>query len=209
VVARPVVVPKEDYMSGRNPRLFQFRLQQSENISAFEILAWEKYSIDRTLLRGSEPDKETVLDDTTKRLLSGWLGRRYYRPAFPDAFQTRQSLHQSKKRPADALKSLVKCYPEHILGLYLKVNPLTELEDPNTAYEVEVLCVATPEGFETNAEKLTSIFGNYVSGLRQCSGVNVVDDLFVSACDIPLWNVQGFHRLTEYDYLSPSDEIDN
>src|SRR5690349_20762661 len=85
VLARPVATANPSFVSGKNPRVLHIQLADG---SFLEIDLRHRRSVAKERLLEAQPSSLT-LKTAGVRLLSKWLGKRYSRPAFPDAFNRR------------------------------------------------------------------------------------------------------------------------
>lgn len=107
------------YSSGRNPRELQLNYAEETRRIVLRCTAHERWPVSRRILTKEPPCGH--LPPQERRLVSGWLAKRYIRGAFPTEFDRRW---RSKSRQ---WRSLLESYSEWIQGVYLRLNTHGEL----------------------------------------------------------------------------------
>lgn len=135
------------------------------------------------------PDNVRTLAPDAIRVLASWMGQRYTRPAFPDAFNKRL---ESKAKKIEALtKKQTSC---HVTAVYLMLNTEEELE-PAETYEA-LLWFACKQGVFESGEKplldVKSFASEYVTTINECPGVTVIEGA-------DGWEVRGEHQISVAD----------
>jgi len=117
-------IPESDgnRLYGKNPRVLHIEIDEG----SVELLARERFSIPRQVLAKFAPATDLAVSGAELRLICEWLSKRYVRPAFPDAFNTRiLSNPQGRK-----IRRLFKHKGRHIESIWVGCSPHdTELPD--------------------------------------------------------------------------------
>lgn len=98
---------------GRTPRELQTQLQSGLCI---KLIAYERFRVDRRQLADYKPTLDLSLTGSERRLIAGWLARRYDRYAFPDHFNDRidrDKLEKFLKKYKAELSSVLVNLPDH------------------------------------------------------------------------------------------------
>jgi hypothetical protein len=98
LVATPIAKKDRNsfYFDGRNPR----RLHFDHHDAAYEIWARDRFMTPRKVLEQLSAETDLALTTKLTKLITRWLSKRYIRPAFPDAFNTRLRTIQEEIREA-------------------------------------------------------------------------------------------------------------
>ena len=183
VGARPEPVADRARASGRNPRVLQFRSDYGEGDVVLSCTPHRRWQVRRSLLlphgpRGCLPDRE-------RRLLALWLAKRYVRSGFPNAFDKRW---RAKLR---RWYKLLQRHSDHLLGVYLRLNSLDELDD-NAPYLCHLLMAVPHEarrqaGWAQQRAEIEGDVEEFWGQFRpaiQCAGVDVLGTDEISLADI-------------------------
>ena len=182
------------YAFGGNPR----KLHVAIVGRAFEADLIGRRTLQRDLLGNATPAGN--LDKRSARTFAQWLGNRYSRSFFPDAFNSRRQ--PSSKRVNNILKRL----GSNLSGVYIDVTD-AELED-DEAYAVTLLFTTLPEVAKdpsawADANKAAD---QIVELWNDEKGINV-DDYFVeSEDDVPISMLRIYTRLDFDSYIIRGDE---
>ena len=141
-------------------------------------------------------DPHLRLEPDDAQLLRRWIAKRYTRPAFPDAFNTRLAAVENR------LERLFKSEEGQVVtGVFLDV-PDDEFVDERP-YEIAVLVTARSDAWEDRGavvaldrfeERLSSI-------LDSCNGITVSDMGALPEDDLTLAQLRRYRRL-DRDYRS-------
>jgi hypothetical protein len=194
-----VPIAKKDrnsfYFDGRNPR----RLHFDHHDLAYEIWARDRFTTPRKALEGLSAESDLALTTKLTRLLTRWLSKRYIRPAFPDAFNTRLRVTQEEIREAldDGHRLL------H--DLLIHVEPKREVA-AEQIYHVSILGIMTGEDFKKaeQRESCHAVLKQLETYLAQCANV-VVEDCELQSADLTPISVLDYYDPWDFDYLSVRD----
>lgn len=128
-----------------------------------------------------------------RRLLARWLGKRYTRHAFPDAFNERlRAQHSKLERLSKKQQSAL------VTAIFLILNSEEELVD-GVDYEV-VMWFACRRGVAEDSTKRPSLEAyakSFADAVHSCDGIKVVEHEVRSHFDITL---EDFENLKRFDY---------
>ncbi|MCB9654429.1 MAG: hypothetical protein H6729_09915 [Deltaproteobacteria bacterium] len=179
----------------KNPRRLHIKLGDAW----FEASISARTMVDRSCLLRAGPDPHDTLSDEHLETLRTWLGKRYKREAFPDAFNARC-------RPAEkAIHKALKKNGAEISGIYVIVSP-DEL-DPEATYAIDVRATMKTADFD-NAKvrtKAQSAFDAVVAALNKCSGIEVDEDRLIPEAEMTLEELRIWRRW-DHDSLSLRDQ---
>jgi hypothetical protein len=183
---------------GKNPRTLQIDAASDAPVT-FSV--HDRTRVPKHALQAHAPDSGRRLDTTERRCLAQWLGKRYVRAAFPDAFNDRV-------RPvASRLRKHLKKKGGALLGaLYVLLNSDDELPE-GVPYEMVlrgVMAVEDHESPEKRAEALATMKA-VASELGRLPDVELIDWDLVSAAEMSLDDLDYFQRW-DYDDLSDRTE---
>ncbi len=183
---------------GRNPRTLQLVIGVHDPPIVLSCVAHDRWTIPRALLMQGSPAQ--CLPDKERRLVAGWLAKRYIRAAFPTAFDQRWRPKQKD------WQELLRKHSEWVQGVYLRLSTLDEL--PANAPCQCHLILAVPHlrrGEADWARKRTEIeeeirqfWGRFESGI-QCAGVEVL-----GTDEITLADIEPYQRF-DADWVSFED----
>lgn len=89
IVGRTVTAASGNYTWGKAPRTLHYPVECDGALATVELVATEKASLRKSDLAPFEPDPRFNLGGATLAVLRSWLGARYDRAAFADAFVRR------------------------------------------------------------------------------------------------------------------------
>jgi hypothetical protein len=119
----------------RDPRTLHVKLTRKDGTpQVVGIQIRNRGSLDRRLLLAHSPGDELVAPPPAVSRISSFLGRRYIRPAFPDAFEKRF------ERAKEKLIGLLRRYHEHILDIQLRLEPSADIE-PSSDYHLWIYVI--------------------------------------------------------------------
>ncbi|MEX1163170.1 MAG: hypothetical protein WEB03_06275 [Nitriliruptor sp.] len=184
---------------GKNPRKLQVEAASSAEVVTLSV--HDRVRIPKQALEGHAPDQGRRLPAKDRTGLARWLGKRYFRAAFPDAFNDR--VRPVTGRIRDFLK---KPGGTVLAGLYLILNSDDELS-PDDAYRVVLRGVM--EVKDHNDEELKALAlqaMKAVAGLLgQLPDVELEVWELVSTAEMSLDDLNYFQR---WDYDDLSDRAD-
>jgi hypothetical protein len=197
--AKHTTDPDKGTLYGRNPRLLS--LPVSPLRGYFELDVRDRAFVHKTQLCTISPYAAGHLADPDVRLMARWLGKRYTRDAFPDAFNRRLAVAQ--KKLANLGKSAEGKSVTTILISIDQVN--TELPD-NEDYRIILWFVFRPlsltdDSRRAQAEKFASRF---VAAICSCDGITVSDEAVKTPQEVTLEDLETMKRL-DYDFRSPEE----
>lgn len=178
-----------NFTYGKNPRILQ--LETPEGILNADLV-W-RYSIPRTYLANASPVSH--LEEKNRRLFASWLGSRFSRPAFADAFNERTRL------ASRAISEVVKKKGGKISGIYIAV---TDEELPaEKPYDLVLLVCMRKLDFEDAAawEEVNVATEKIQEILLDCAGINLVHCGVKSEETTTLEELRWLRRW-DYDYLT-------
>ena len=138
------------------------------------------------------------------KLLARWISRKYFRAAFPNAFNARIGNKKEAK-----IKKLLEKSPGHFQEIHINMN-LDELNDEQ-AYNIIVLCIAAEEVSEDDKlyEQTKQLSVEFKSLLESCQGINVVHCEVKLRSEVTLDEIDAMQRW-DFDSITirQTDTID-
>jgi hypothetical protein len=104
IVGRVVANENGNYTWGKAPRTLHYDVMRNNAAVYVELVNTSKRAIPKSDLAAFEPDPVFSIDGKALAVLRSWLGARYNRAAFPDAFVNRMQSTEADKKLAKALK---------------------------------------------------------------------------------------------------------
>lgn len=148
----------KSYKNGKNPR--KLHLENGNKIFEFNI--YNRFFVKKELLIEYKfTDASDQLTDDNKKILKKWLGNRYIRAAFPDAFNERFS-QLGKKIDVFLKKSL----SEKVSHIFFEVEDKELPKDE--VYELNVVVVVDTE----NDDEKSEICNAYEDLFGRIEGIN-------------------------------------
>ena len=192
------------YQNGRNPRVLQILVSDSSGAAkTYEFSVHDRFRVMKESLQPMIPDEATQIEDKYRRLLCGWVAKRYDRPAFPDAFNLRLAsvegrlgrLFKSKKSRA-------------ITGIF--IAGAGEEHDSSEPYDICVLATAETEEWDDPEdrgllEKFEEDLSDILGGCEEV-GISLYDIRVMPEEDLTLKQLRHFKRLDK-DYRSLPEEV--
>lgn len=203
-VARPAAKLDGTKTKGKNPRCLQLCVEVNGEKKLYEISIHEKYRDQRSLLEQGSPEASCCLSQRDIRNMGLWAGKRYYRPAFPTAFNNR--LSDSAKRK---FRKAIEQYGAEVSGIFIFFESERELPD-NEPYRIIVRVVAPPTILEDDREvqTLSTLVGKLWEVFALCSGIEVEELNLDSESEFSLEDWKS-SKVWDYEYLSISEEDDH
>jgi len=197
----PIAKSEGSMTRAKNPRCLHVRLHREGGADAwYEAAAARRFAVSRRLLLDLRPSTEWSVPQETKRLAAGWTARRYDRPAFPDAFNSRLP----KKKLTRALDS----GGESIERLYISVAD-EELPD-DQPYSVILCAVMRVEDFEDPDKRAQADYClQELAGLLDDeAGIVVTEPYLMSELEFSLDDERQMKRWSDFDWLSSPEPQD-
>jgi hypothetical protein len=164
IVGRLIEKADGNFTHAKTPRVLHIEFATAEGGRFVELAATRKVRISKTDFADHEPRPEFNLGPAQQSILQRWLGARYRRSAFPDAFEKRLDKSGADRR----LSKMLKPVGEHIRGIFFDVDDGNEVqrEEPDDTYALAIVLVYTsqPHGHESEAlalkvkEQIESLF---------------------------------------------------
>jgi len=199
LVGRRVPPEKQDStaLDGKHVRRYQFTWP--ETAIRYEFSAAEKSIVARKILVGrAAPDK--CLPPEVMSKVAAWAGKRYTRPAFPDAFELR------RKSAVKKIAKLAERHAELIAHVFVRLNTSRELAECEN-YSVRFLVVAKDDAIDNgpNEKKVWEFARELEIALSNCEGILVDETRVISDMKFPIALLRVWQKF-DFDYLSyPSD----
>lgn len=209
VVGRLVAAPNGNFTWGKAPRTLHLPAIRDGQQVTIELVATSKQLLPKSILAAYEPDRSFQLDGPALGVLRSWMGARYNRASFPDAF-----VHRMSKTKVDT--KLAKALEPHgalISFVYFDIDggQVIERQD-GSPYELIIVLVYSPgndaeaaaDAADKLAENLYDACGKRLNGsadisLKTCFAISE-DDLQVSRARVLMqWRL-------EYMTLKAADE---
>jgi hypothetical protein len=164
IVGRLIEKADGNFTHAKTPRTLHIEFATAEGGRFVELAATRKVRISKSDFADHEPRPEFNLGPAQQSILQRWLGARYRRSAFPDAFEKRLDKSGADRR----LSKMLKPVGEHIRGIFFDVDDGNEVqrEEPDDTYALAIVLVYTsqPHGHESEAlalkvkEQIESLF---------------------------------------------------
>ena len=193
----PAVLSTEssgELLYGKQPRRLCVALENGQ-FATVDIR--QRTTVDKGVLVAISPVADAPAKLPDRKILAKWLGKRYSRHAFPDAFNERLRAQKSK---LDALSK--RSQSRSITAILLQLDSEDEL-GPDETYKVVLWFACRP----TNAEdpetrrQLEEYAAAFAKVLKSCGGVQVDDFEVRSHLDINLDDLEVMKRF-DFDYRS-------
>jgi len=188
IVGRLVDQASGNYTWGKAPRTLHYTVTRSADPVHIELISTRKRVIAKSELACFAPDDAFILDGRTLAVLRSWLGSRYNRAAFPDAFVNRMGATKADTKLAKVLEK----YGELISFVYFDVDTGRHVEradgDP---YELSIVLVFDPgedaEDSSVTADRVAEAVESAVGGRLQDGKAVVLKSCFaISEDDLPI-----------------------
>jgi len=160
---------------------------------------------DRNFIKRSSLDKCRAVDcrlsTRATRNLAFWHGRRYFRSAFPTAFDKRIT-----EERRDALLALLEGTHELITGIFFHLNTRDELPNQKQ-YRAKIYLVVHPDDWQdVNTRKDVVDFATAFEPLISCEGIIVDECEAVPSDRLDLYTVSNCLAFDQFDFLSSPAE---
>lgn len=200
--AKHVDKPNRGYTWSKNARELHLRDESVQKSFAFH--ARDRERISRWYFCKFQPDKVSLSRDSIK-LLARWISRKYFRAAFPGAFNDRIG-----KKTDQKIKKLLQSSRGHLQEIHIQVT--SEELPPEQDYNAIILCIAADDASENE-----DIYGATMElgvGIRDllnaCKGINVKACEVRSRDEVTLEDLDGMQRW-DFDSITirKTDTIDD
>lgn len=180
-----------DLLYGKNPRRLCLELESGQ----FAIVdIRHRQTVEKVSVADIVPLPTPVVA-THRRILAKWLGKRYTRPAFPDAFNGR--LETQKKKLAQLSK---REDGKLVTGIYMMLNIENELSS-SESYEVTIWFACRTEVADDLKERVEAYATDFVAAMRACQGIEIIEHEVRAEFDISLEDLRSMKRF-DFDFRS-------
>lgn len=186
--------PENDLLYGKNPRRLCVRITNGEYAT---VDIRNRQSVTKTTAVELGPVIGLSMAVRERKSFAKWLGKRYTRDAFPDAYNERLRTVKSK------LEALSK-KPEsgQVTAILMMLDTDAELP-PGVAYKVAIWFTCRTSTVENEATRavMERFARTFVDALRLCSGIEVARYEVKGHFDVTLEDLELMKRF-DYDYRS-------
>lgn len=200
--ARHVDKPNKGYTWSKNARELHLRDESLEQSLAFH--SRDRETIPRWQLCDFPPS-EMSLNSASIKLLARWVSRKYYRAAFPNAFNDRIG-----RRTDDKIKKLLQKSPGQFHEIHIQVT--SDELPPDQDYNAIILCIAADEELKSDRayEETIELGKKFRALLQACDGINVVECQVKSRDEVTLDDLDSMQRW-DFDTITirQTDTIDD
>lgn len=127
---------------GKTARRLHIEYETNQGVIALELTATTKMAVDKLDLFKTDPRPDMHLDGAGIRVLQRWLASRYYRAAFPEAFENRlrAAVIPGKKTFLKKIEALLEDGGQHIRALLFDLDEGVDVErrDPSDVYQLGI-----------------------------------------------------------------------
>lgn len=188
----PITAADGNLTHGKNSRLLDFTI----GVSAFRASCHDRFRIDRRLLTNLSPSEAHPVDSALCDLITGWISKRYIRPAFPDEFNIR--LNQETR----AIRKYFKRYGHLFERIYIACNPQLEELPGDEDYKLTVwLVLEDKDAGPSDVLKAQELVVQLEQILNGCRGIEVLECLAVQESEITLAHLRVL-SLWDFDDLT-------
>ena len=186
------------YLYNKSVRRSHVRCRYGGTPAVAEFQINDRLSFPRRLLAMEPPDGNLIFERDAVRQMATWIGRRYARVAFPDAFNRRVERgiscvrDQLKRGAANAIDSI-----------FVEVNPDDRELSDGESYRIVVIGtvvekVATMQEVWDLAVRHFALIEGALNG---CPGITVNEAKLLSEAEVSLATIRGMKRF-DFDDLS-------
>jgi hypothetical protein len=195
IVAELAAQPDTALLYGRNPRRLCLPLSSGTGYVVLDVR--HRYPIGKHALAGHAPRADLTLSAKDVRALARWLGKRYTRDAFPDAFNAR--LRPAQKELERISKSAAG---RHVTTIFVMLEPKDDELDDGADYHVAIWFAWRRDVLDSDAGVEANQFASAFShALESCPGIVVEDWEVRSHDDITLADLELMKRF-DMDFRS-------
>lgn len=199
LIARRVKKVHGRFAQGKHPRRYSVSCTCGKN-HCFEIAVKDRNFIKRSSLEKCKA-VECQLAPRAIRNLAFWHGRRYFRSAFPTAFDKRIT-----RERREALLSLLEGTHELVMAIYFHLSTREELPD-DKSYRTKIYLVVHPDDWhDANTRKDAIEFATAFEPLISCDGILVDECEAVPSDELDLFTVTNSLAFDQFDFLSSTPE---
>lgn len=213
VVGRVVPTANGNFTWGKAPRTLHYTVQRDGAPAVIELVNTRKWLVAKADLAKYSPDPDFVLDGRGLAVLRSWLGSRYNRAAFPDAFVNRMKSTKVDTKLAKGLETS----GDLISFVYFDLDGGATFErregDP---YTLSIVLVFSPgDDADTAADDAEELAGTIEAAVRErlkhsrdivlksCFAISE-DDLTVSRARVlSQWRLEYMTLRAESEQLGP------
>ena len=208
--------PNPELVWGKNPRSLHCTGMTRTTQTTLKIMAQDRWTVPRDLLTRSACDPDRTLPGKVAKAIINWQAKRYFRAAFPGAFDARwhgeqiDSARPDKRRDATkflrAWTALIGRHSAAIKTLYMQLNTMAELA-VDLPYSLRLLVIIEPHAARSSSwTTIRAELDRDISAFwRQFPGVTLREVDIRVPDDISLGEMEGWHRF-DADWLSASDD---
>lgn len=193
---RGQVIPvlEGNFAHAKNPRTMDIEWRDGTANTRLRFQIVDRIVVPRESVLGSPPPMKALPDLLTKQI-ARWVGKRYWRQAFPDAFNERVRPVQS------ALRTSLRKAGVWVSGIYVAVET-SELPS-NIPYSVDLVATMRREDFEiaTKRDAVQGAIDQFAAILDSADGIEMNETTLVSEAQISLDDLRILMRW-DYDDLS-------
>jgi len=194
-------------MHGRSVRELYLPCSNGSN-NCYHMNINERVWVNAKVKEALQPNDNLSLELTDR--LSGWLSFRYRREAFPDDFNDKL-----KKAIETLRKKLSKLENEHLIAIYLDLQPDKDLEQ-GESYDVDMLVVIADGTCDTTLARYKEIFNSFITKAQKDAEVTfnphigesvVIHESEVTIADIrrlKKWHLEDISSRTQGAFSSPN-----
>ena len=154
IVGRQIEKADGNFTHAKTPRVLHIEFATADGRKSVELAAARKVHVAKGDLADHEPRPQFQLGSAEQSVLQRWLGARYRRAAFPDAFEKRLDKSGADKR----LSKILKPAGKHICAIFFDVDDGREVQrqEPEDTYALAIVLLYTsqPNGPESEAVAL-------------------------------------------------------
>jgi len=112
IVGRQIQKADGNFTHAKTPRVLHIEFAAADDRKFVELAATKKVRVAKELFADHQPRQEFQLGPAEQSILQRWLGARYRRSAFPDAFEKRLDSSGADKRLSRFLSQRVNTYAQ-------------------------------------------------------------------------------------------------
>lgn len=218
IVGRAIPKPDGNFAWGKTPKTLHLEVACDGAQAFVELQARRKVALPKAELAAFAPREDFALEPTGLAVLRSWLGSRYNRAAFPDAFNRRLEATGFAKR----LAKILAAHGELISFVYFDLAGGDQQELPDgMPYELTIVLVYQPgdepldtaDAVDDVADKVSEAAEEKLSGQsgQPAELVNFKSCFAVSEQDIPVsrarllmhWRLEHVTLKADDDDLAP------
>lgn len=186
--------PSGELLYGKHPRRLCVALENGQFAS---VDIRQRRTVGKGVVAGIPPIESASAKLPDRKLLAKWLGKRYSRHAFPDAFNERLRAQRSK---LDAVSK--RSSSRLVTAILLQLDTEDEL-NPDETYGVLLWFACRPNNAEDPESRgqIAEYAAAFAQVLSSCPGVRVDDFEVRSQLDINLAELENMKRF-DFDYRS-------